>query len=329
MKTLYKPLPAFAEQDITLLLGKDQGMNTEASLAHAIELLRSVKFGSIIYLNTVQTPRSMFQAARSLGLDPSDGGLTEVDNDPYKLLQIVTIPRGELHKQRKWIDYLLSENYVTHVFVNSWQYAGRNSRCREEAIFLLKELTCGLEKDTGTADPVSVIVYGEEQKNKIPAQRTDRIYGKLAGLAKKVESISIHKEIESEHVAADRLEMIETYNAAGPSPEYTGPVSTIKPRYPNLAAEEGFRELDEQLAKMRKEKKSQKKKAKRITNYELEITNQGAGEKVTEVAATSIEELRRTPVPLSRMPIHLNGYMPDRLPAGSPSQNVISDVIQK
>ncbi|MEP7235528.1 MAG: hypothetical protein ABI778_09555, partial [Ignavibacteriota bacterium] len=263
MKTLYKPLPAFAEQDITLLLGEDQAMNTEASLSHAIELLRSVESGSIIYLNTVQTPRAILAASRNLGLDPDDGGLIEVDDDQYKLIQIVTIARGELHRQRKWIDFLLSENNVTHVIVNSWQFAGRNSRCREEAIFLLKELTCGLEEDTSKAgsakaDPVSVIVYGEEPKNKIQAQRTSGIYGKLAALAKKVECISIHKEFVNEQAAVDRQEMIEAYNEIGASPEYAGPVSEIAPRTPNYKAEEKFAEFEERLHSAEAVKESQK-----------------------------------------------------------------------
>ena len=131
MNTLYKPVPRVAVQNVSLFLGEDQGMNIDASLSHAIELLKSQPYGSILYLNTVQTPRSMYHSARSHGLDPASTGQCEVDGDQHKLIHIINIERGELHKSREWIDYLLAEDHVHYVIVNSWEFAARSSRYRQ------------------------------------------------------------------------------------------------------------------------------------------------------------------------------------------------------
>ncbi|MEP7234251.1 MAG: hypothetical protein ABI778_03040, partial [Ignavibacteriota bacterium] len=140
-----------------------------------------------------QTPRAMAQSARSHGINPTSYGLTEVDDDQHKLIQIINVKRGDLHKSREKIDFFLSENEVQYIIVNSWEYAARSSRYREEVIFYLKELTWG---DDGLADPegVAVFIYGQQTPNKTDAQRVARGYGKLAGLAQRVEVITIEEE---------------------------------------------------------------------------------------------------------------------------------------
>src|SRR6516225_9737476 len=111
MKRTYTTLPAFAPQNVNLFLGATTGMNTDASLSHAVELLRSQEFGSILFINTVETPRSLYAHARSHGLEPGTSGIAEVDGNPHKLIQFLTIKRGDLHRSRERIDYLLSEDH--------------------------------------------------------------------------------------------------------------------------------------------------------------------------------------------------------------------------
>ena len=50
-----------------------------------------------------------------------------------------------------------------------------------------------------------------------------------------------------------------------------------------------------------------------------------------EIPVTSIEELRPTPEPLSKQPIHLNSYSPDKKPVSRSSRNesVHSDMLKK
>src|SRR5438105_15810368 len=103
MKTLYKPLPAIAPQNITLLLGKNPGMDIDASLAHAIELVSTEIGGAVLYLNTVQTPRSMYESARNHGLRPDGNGFCTVKGYNSRQIYMLNIERGNLHKSREMI----------------------------------------------------------------------------------------------------------------------------------------------------------------------------------------------------------------------------------
>ena len=252
MKTTYKPLPAIASNDITLLLGSSIGSNIDASLSHAKELVRALPAGSVLYLNTVQNTRAMWESARKHGLKPSPVGTCLVDDNYRRVIYIMNIPRGDLYRWRDRIKEFLHEGYIQYVVVNSWEFSSRNSRYREEAVFLMKELTDGLE---GGHQPVHALIYGEEMTSSPQAQKIQRNgYGKLSGLAKRIVSISID-EHEQE-----------------------------------------------------------------ITNYELGITNDDKTEvnETIDAPVTSIEELRKTPETISKMPIHLNSYSPDKAPVLRP-----------
>ncbi len=275
MKTLYKTLPAIASQNITLLLGEDTGMNIDASIAHAIELASSQESGNVLYLNTVQTARYMYESARSHGLDPNRSGFCTFDPTNGRFIRMMNVRRGELHKSRAEIENILSEGRIQYVIVNSWEFAAKSSRYREEAVFFLKELISGMEEEY---DAVSVLVYGEELKKKTKAEKIDRGgYGKLAALAKKVESITIISEFQT---MADIL--------AG------GEETSIVNRRSSVV------EMQEKTAQVVPPTKDDRRPAK-------------------DDSVTSIEELRtpERPIPerLSQMPIHLNGYSPDKSPA--------------
>ena len=302
MKTTYKPLPQIASNDVTLLLGSSIGSNIDASLSHSKELVRALPAGSVLYINTVQNTRAMWESARKHGLQPSGTGTCLVDNDYHRIIYILNIPRGDLYRWRDSIKEFLHEGYIQYVVVNSWEFSSRSSRYREEAVFLIKELTDGLE---GGHNPVHALIYGEETSSTPQAQKIQRNgYGKLSGLAKRIVSISIDEPFES-NTAIDEIHAL---------PEVKQMAEALDPRIgtedePGIDSDEALRRF---LASVKMEGKG-------ITNYELEITNEEKSEvketidnqpSTIDIPITSIEELRKTPETISKMPIHLNSYKP-------------------
>lgn len=181
MNTNYKPLPRIVPQNINLFLGSSVGLNIDASLAHAKELLPPKVSGSVLYINTVQSTRSMYQSARKLGLNPQSTGLCQIDH--MRNIYILNVMRGDLHKWKEQIKELLDYGYIQYVIINSWEFAARNSRYREEAIFLLKDLTEGLD---GVHPPMNLLVYAQETNQDPTPQKLQRGgFGKLSALAKK------------------------------------------------------------------------------------------------------------------------------------------------
>src|SRR5437867_2678732 len=104
MKPNYKPLPAIAVDDVTLLLGSSIGSNVDASLSHAKELVRAQASGSVLYINTAQNSRSMYHSARKHGMPHDEEyNLFIVDGDVRKIIYLMNIVRGELYK---WRDHI-------------------------------------------------------------------------------------------------------------------------------------------------------------------------------------------------------------------------------
>ena len=322
MKTTYKSLPAIAPQNITLLLGKNPGMNIDASLSHSIELVGTEIGGAVLYLNTVQTPRSMYESARNHGLRPDGNGYCTVKGSTRKVIYMMNIERGNLHKSREMIDYYLSEGRIQYVVVNSWEFAAKGSRYREEAIFLLKELISGMNADCHY-EPVSVIVYAQEPPVKPEAQTIQRGgFGRLTGLVKKAESITIEEQFETEEVIENRTEMIKHFEQeADPrigteeeegisDEEYMMRfLARVKPQ-----AEKEWKESGKPM-KTVWEVASEKSEESSIVDSGLSIV----GEEVTsDISETSMDELRNIPAEIGRMPIHLNSYSPDKSPITKP-----------
>ena len=202
MKTTYKPLPSIASNEVTLLLGSSIGSNIDASLSHSKELVNALPAGSVLYINTVQNTRAMWLSARKHGLEPSGTGMCVVGGNYRRIIYIMNIPCGDLYRWRDRIKEFLHEGYIQYVVINSWEFSSKNSRYREEAIFLMKELTDGLE---GGHNPVNALIYAQETSSMPHVQKIQRSgFGKLSGIAKKVVSISIDEESLSDETT-DRI----------------------------------------------------------------------------------------------------------------------------
>ncbi len=360
MKSTFKPLPKIAPNDVTLLLGSTIGANIDASLKHSVELVRSQASGSVLYINTVENTRGMYNTARKNGLTPDhDYDYCFVDGDRRKVIYMMNVIKGELHKRGSEIREYLREGYIQYIVINSWEYASRNPRYREDLIFLIKELTDGLE---GGHAPMNVLIYAQETKSSPDVQKLQRGgFGKLSGIAKKVECITVKEtlaKIEEEN-SEETKEMTESFESVSKELEANDPRIGTEDE-PGISEDEFYNRF---VAKVRKNNGWTADGKSRIENEEVESSRTDSqsvqeeletvsdglrvrptGERTSET--TSIEELRkpeyRTPDSLAQMPIHRNSYSEDRSPTPSintirpnahtpirQTANVHSDVIQK
>ena len=209
-----KPIRHIAPNDITLLLGNSIGSNIRASLSHSADLTRTMPSGSVLYINTVQNRRSMLNSARAFGFEQDgDNDTFYVDGRRSKAIYILNVIKGELNKWRPVIKEYLAEGYIQYIVINSWEFAARNSRYRDDLIFLLKELTDGLE---GGHPPMNVLIYAEELNSQPDAQRIHRGgYGKLTGIVKRIECISVKESMTKDAITRgeDDAELREAFDA--------------------------------------------------------------------------------------------------------------------
>ncbi|MEP7235794.1 MAG: hypothetical protein ABI778_10915, partial [Ignavibacteriota bacterium] len=203
-----------------------------------------------------------------------------------------------------------------------WEFAARSSRYREEAVFLLKELTCGMDS---AYEPVSVMVYAEEPKKVVVPQKIQRNgFGKLSGLAKRVESITINQEFETDN-EIDTRELIHA--------EYNGKMTTFVKDGPIRGKELVWD--DEEMEVVDGKVVSRTEKESSIAGGESSIVDGhssivGEGE-VSEEANSGMTVhfapmfVPRLPsgrlIPESVMqPIHVNNYAADRSPVSGGSR---------
>ncbi len=353
MNTTYKSLPTLASRDVTLLLGASIGSNIDASLSHSKEILGVLPSGSVLYINTVQNTHAMWLSLRKQELYPDRYGNCLVGGDHRKMIYTIDVPRGDLYRCKDMIKECLSEGYIQYVVINSWEFSSKNSRYREEAIFLIKDLVNGLQ---GGYEPVHVLIYAEETSSKPLAQKLQRGgFGKLAGIAKRIESITVKEQYATTEEIDEMLQLPEvqeiieipdprigTEDEPGISDEEIQRrfLARVKPlakkeweekKIPFRTAIQVASELDE--ARIRDEVSVVRESESIVlpTTGEQRTTapptiNDAAP--ATRIPLTSIEELRKTPEPLSKMPIHLNHYSPDKAPIARPAKtgDVHSDI---
>ena len=324
MNTTYQPLPKIQPNGITLLLGSSTGSNIDASLSHAIELVKSQPSGSVLYLNTVQDTRSMFLSARKQGLDPDGNGLCHVDGDVRKVIYILNVTRGDLYRWRDTIKEFLYMGYIQYVMVNSWEFSSKNSRYREEAVFFIKEITEGLE---GGYQPMHALIYAEEIPSKPLVQKIQRNgFGKLTGLTQTVHSISVKEQFEKSDAIDKMLNLPEVKQMAEfpPAPVWTDEDLTITLEEIERRVAARKKEIDKNNIKEwyeRKLKKEAEASAKIEVPQPEEKEQEQEDSPIVQAIITSMEELRKTPEAVSKMPIHLNSYSPIKAPVMRPSKS--------
>ncbi len=237
----------------------------------------------------------------------------------------MNIPCGDLYRWRDRIKEFLHEGYIQYVVINSWEFSSKNSRYREEATFLMKELTDGLE---GGHNPVHALIYAQEISSMPQVQKIQRSgFGKLSGIAKKVVSISIDDQSGSDETMDGTHDLPEVHAIS----EVQDPCIGTEDE-PGIDGDEAQRRflarVKQTAAKEWKEKNKpyntvlevateqdeiRKRKESEKTDHEsvvdLEKTNNQEPPAII-LPLTSIEELRNTPQTISKMPIHLNSFSP-------------------
>lgn len=367
MNTNYTQLPKIQSQNITLLLGKSIGLNIEASVAHTKELLSTAAAGSVIYINTVQSKRDLRRTLKEHGLKINRGDICEgVDfgeMDYKHNIHFVNVKHGDLYKIKPKLKALLYDGYIQYVVINSWEFSSRNSRYRDEAIFMLKDLTDGLDEER---NPVSVLVYAQQTSSEIIPEMLQHRFGKLSGLAKGVEYITQPEEEFADDSAIEELVALPEVQELSEIPD---------PRIgtedePGITDEEAFNrflkkikiDLTPEEIEERERRVNEEFGIKAPTNIIVEFEARGPKSKFDEESevkeestllttndqrltteptmpvinspVTSIEELRATPVEISQMPIHQNSYprmnaKKRRRLQRQTRENVHSDVVVK
>jgi hypothetical protein len=297
MNKLHKSLPDIAPNNVTLMLGESTGRNTEASLAHALELVAAQPSASVVYINTVLTTRSMYELARRYGLEPKDNGICIVNGDQRKIIYIVNITRGDLWKWRDTIREYLYMGYVQSVIINSWEFSSRNSRYREEAIFFLKEITDGTQ---GGYQPVNALVYAEEIPNGPLIQKMQRGgFGKLSALANKIHNITLKQTFERESdVRSPKSEVGEIVLSQ------------------SLSNDPLVRE-DSELAGLMSDVEEAIKESCEVRSSQSDVKEEAASDMEVHLAPVFVprSNLGRRTSDFPRNPIHLNNRKPDKAPA--------------
>ncbi len=103
--------------------------NCLRSLAYAHERSGAGE-DTIIYLNTGQTERQLHGVLR----EATGGALTREGNS---VLSILTSPLGEIAFKREAIAEEIRRRKITHIILNSWEFAAKDSRARNILIHTL------------------------------------------------------------------------------------------------------------------------------------------------------------------------------------------------
>ena len=351
----------FAEKEVTIMLGDTTGSNIQASLSHAGQITKFNRLSTVLYINTVQTDRKLSESVRKIyNGSPISGGAFPIDE--RKIVHVLNSPAGELHKLREKIEGKIWEHSITTVIINSWEYASKNSRYREELIFMIKHLLEGNpdKEATNPFEPQTVIVYGEKPSQTPIAGKIQRGgYGKLSGVADKIFFTDANGELENyetkttekiSEIMQEAQEILSIKKPKRKQPEFI--IDGIE--YPN-EDEEGIsreerhdrfvnrmRAIGRRQERIKAEKSARKAEKLKVQKEKEEIpapnptlpkieTQTIIDTPIIEAPVTSIEELRNIPDSISRMPIHLNNYSPDKTAIIRPSKtrNTISTMIKK
>ena len=322
------------------MLGDTTGSNIQASLAHAGQITQFNRFSTVLYINTVQTDRKFSESVRKV-FQGSHITAEAFPVDERKIVHIINSPLGELHKLRGKIEGKIWENSITTVIINSWEFASKNSRFREELLFLIKHLLEGNAEEGATYpfDPQTVIIYGEAPSHTPVAGKIQRGgYGKLSGLADKVFFTDANGDLQNyETASTKKIEAImqqakKTESTSMPEAEFI--IDGIE--YPSedeegISSEERHDRFVNRMRAIGKRDQRIKEEKETEAAPQPDETTGTIDAAFTDIPATSIEALRNTPDSLSRMPIHLNSYSPDKAPVmnTSKTESTVSKMIKK
>jgi len=177
---------------ITVVLGSETGTNITASLELGEAVGKEMRMGNVLYLNTVQTGRALADSIREF----ADFNFGKGRKD-YRIAY-ETCMSGLITSRRVDLEKLITGRGIKYVIINSWEFASKDYRRKDELIFMLQEWAHNFG--------VTIIVFAESVKiSPVPGkiQRGPGI-GKLAACAAEIKSLVVPKD-ESE----DAPELVE------------------------------------------------------------------------------------------------------------------------
>ena len=163
---------------VTACVGPKTGVNIICSLQIAEHLARKTEKGNVLYINTVQPDQFLYSSIRK----HVNKEFSIQTND--KRITYETSVMGLLNADKEHLNTLITENQIKYVIINSWEFASKDYRRKEELIFMILGW---LQQHR-----VTVIVFSESVKQTPLSEKIQRGggIGKLAAIAQEIKVLT-------------------------------------------------------------------------------------------------------------------------------------------
>src|SRR5437016_8969971 len=119
----------FSEGEITIYCGENARNTVNESLKQAAAIGKTKRKEKILYINTVFMTRKIMASAREVF--PREEVSAESVGEH---IIVKTIVIGDLCNQLQDFREMIEEQGITHVIINSWEFANRSYTYKERAI---------------------------------------------------------------------------------------------------------------------------------------------------------------------------------------------------
>ena len=133
-----------AFEDISVFVGKSVRENTKCAYRKALRLIDRDLYKKVLVINTSVRQHWALNEAREIDSD-------RIGDQISKPVTVIGVPCGDLCKEFEGISALISRHKIGVVMINSWEFASRDGRYKDNLLF---QLRCLIE-----SQGVSVIIY--------------------------------------------------------------------------------------------------------------------------------------------------------------------------
>ncbi len=163
---------------VTACVGPKTGLNVICSLQVAEHLARETGKGNVLYINTVQPDQFLYSSIRKhinkeFSIKTNDKRITYETS----VLGLITADKDNLNN-------LITENQIKFVIINSWEFASKDYRRKEELIFMILGWL--------QQHKVTIIVFSESVRQTPLSEKIQRGggIGKLAAIAQDIKVLT-------------------------------------------------------------------------------------------------------------------------------------------
>ncbi len=133
-----------AFEDISVFVGQSVRENTQCAFRKALRLIDLDLYKKVLVINTSVRQHWALREAREIDSD-------RIGDQLSKPVTVMGVPCGDLCKEFEAIGSIISRHKIGAVIINSWEFASRDGRYKDN---LLYQLRCLIE-----SQGVSVIIY--------------------------------------------------------------------------------------------------------------------------------------------------------------------------